>query len=277
MNLLTERKEKRGAKPSADKLSTISDLTYFYNKFYVDLLAGDDIVSNDKLSYVLKYECIDIVKNINVNIREHFTDHMRKYVNLLFKIKEKKQIILDDTKLTSVQKKELIRNISERYNNIKYDILSTDVECKSDKKFLKKINLIRDLILPYGNFINDNIYYDVKARPQNYLKSMIILNELIQDLNNRRGTEYKLFQVLPLRTSIVPKYITLDTASIVSLFIGRAECFQNLSDLSYKIWRCVFNLDDKCFIRKNHKFIHMVKTDGVACSILLEKITTRCT
>uniref|UniRef100_A0A6C0CAZ4 Cas12f1-like TNB domain-containing protein n=1 Tax=viral metagenome TaxID=1070528 RepID=A0A6C0CAZ4_9ZZZZ len=274
MTVLTTREEKRGAKPSKDKLAMLSDLTTFYNKFYAPLLTEDDIVSDDKLSYILKnYECVDIVKNIDVNIREHFTDHVRKYVNLFYKIKEKKELIMNNKTLSTAEKKELIRKKNELYNNIKYDILSTDVNCKSDAKYLKTINRIRDAILPYGDFAKDNIIYDIKKSPQNYLKSMIVLNGMIQDLNEKRETDYKIFQVLPLRTSIVPRYITLDTASLVSLFIGKTEYFKNITDKSYEIWRCVFDLDKRCFIRKNHKFIHMIKTDGVACSILLEKLT----
>jgi len=274
MNIVSRRTEKAGRKPGAAKLEVIENLTLFYNEFYVQLIIQDDIMTDDKLSYILKnYESVDIVKNIDNNIKEHFIDHVRRYVNLLFKVKEKKQKIIDNASLTSIQKKEKVKKINERYNNIKYDILSSDSEYKSDEKFINKIQKIRKLILPYYDFIKESIFYDIKVNPQNYLKSMIILNKLIQDLNDERETNHKLFQVLPLRTSMVPKYITLDTAAIIQLFIGKAEYFKKISDLSNTIWGSVFNLEDKSFKRSGHKFIHMIKTDGVACSILLEKLT----
>uniref|UniRef100_A0A6C0C7T5 Cas12f1-like TNB domain-containing protein n=1 Tax=viral metagenome TaxID=1070528 RepID=A0A6C0C7T5_9ZZZZ len=272
MTLLAERTEKSGRKPSIDKLKIIDKLTQFYNKFYVHLVCQDDLICDDKLSYILKnYECVDIVKNINNNIKEHFPNHVRKYVNLLFKVKDKKLSITNSAILTPNQKKEELRKINERYNNIKYDILSTDPEFKSDMRDFHKFLWIRNLILPYDTFVKNNVIYDLKVNPQNYLKSMITLNNLIQNLNEDRCADYKLFHVLPLRTSIVPRYITIDTATIVSLFIGKAEYFKNITDLSDDIWRSIFNLDDGSFKRKNHKFIHMIKTDGIACSILLEK------
>jgi len=235
------------------------------------LVNQDDLICDDKLSYILKnYECVDIVKNIDNNIKEHFPNHVRKYVNLRFKIKDKKLQITNSTTLTPIQKKEQIRKINERFNNIKYDILSTS-EFRSNKKDFLKIIRIRALILPYDTFVENNIFYDLKVNPQSYLESMIVLNKLIQNLNVYRDADYKLFHILPLRTSIVPRYITLDTAAIISLFIGKAEYFKNISDKSNDVWRSIFNLDDSSFKRKHHKFIHMIKTDGVACSIVLEK------
>ena len=272
MNLLSERTEKAGRKPAHDKAKMMNKLILFYNKFYVHLITQDEYVSDDKLSYILKnYECVDIVKNIDNNIKEHFPNHVRKYVNLLFKVKEKKLKVSEHIALTAAQKKVQIQKINERYNNIKYDILSTDSEYKSNERDIKNIRRIRKLILPYNTFIKDNIFYDIKVNPQNYLKSMVVLNNLIQNLNDERKTDYKLFHVLPLRTSIVPRYITLDTAAIVSLFIGKAEYFKNISEFADIIWGSIFDLNDSSFKRKDHKFIHMIKTDGVACSILLEK------
>ena len=79
------RKEQTGRKPSNEKQIIIDKLKKIYKKHYLPLLTDDDIISDDKLSYILKnYECVDIVKNINNNIKEHFVDHVRKYINYYF-------------------------------------------------------------------------------------------------------------------------------------------------------------------------------------------------
>ena len=59
----------------------------------------------DKLSYILPYEAIDMITNINNNIQEHFIDHLNKYVNIVFSIKEK------SAKITTENKDKIIRKL----------------------------------------------------------------------------------------------------------------------------------------------------------------------
>src|SRR5690606_14720896 len=111
--------------------------------------------------------------------------------------------------------------------------------------------------------IKNNIQYDLKKSPQKYLPYLITINRLIDDLSKKRNKDYKLFNVIPLRTSIVPKYITIDTAALVSLFSGQADYFNNLVKNSNKIWSGIFNLKKNCFKRSNHEFFKIIKTDGI--------------
>lgn len=272
MVVVSVRGEIHGRKPSSDKQKSVNVLIDFFYEHYEPLIEDFDIVYDDKLSYILKYECIDIVKNINNNISMHFINHLRKYINILFEVKEKRELIKKDKSLSDCEKKLAIRKINERYNNIKYDILSLEKDFKCEEEFIGKVKEMRKQLLPL-KYIKNNVFYDLKANPQIFLKQMIKMNEEIQRLGEERKCEYKLFHILPLRTTIVPRYITLDTAAIVSLFIGTAGYYKKLSELSDVIWGTIFHLRDKSFKRKDHKFINMIKTDGVGCSILLEKMT----
>jgi hypothetical protein len=47
-------------------------------------IIDDDIINIDKLSFVLAYEAIDMVKNIKNNVTEHFEDYINKFVNQFF-------------------------------------------------------------------------------------------------------------------------------------------------------------------------------------------------
>jgi len=276
MGIVSIRKDKRGRKASEEKQKNIDELIQFYEYYYQKYITDDDIVEDDKLSYILKcYESVDIVKNINVNISEHFFSHIRKYVNIRFEIKEQKKAI-SDASLSDEEKKTQIKALNTRFNNIKYDILSTEKDYKCDKKDRKYVNEIRKLFIPKGEFEKNSIPYDIKVTPQRYLKSMIMINEKIQELGTERDCEYKLFHALPLRTSIVPRYITIDTATIVSLFLKTpGEYLKDLSDLSDIIWSSVFNLEESLFKRSSCKFNYMIKTDGVGCSILFERLTKK--
>ena len=277
MNIVSFRSDTRGRSPSKEKQKLIINLTNFFNKHYKPLISNQDLVNDDKLSYILKnYECVDIVTNINNNIKEHFPQYVRKYVNVYYDINEKILKISRNKKLSDTQIKEQIRNIITKYNKIKNDLLPFEKQdYTSNEKFHKWINTTKKLILPYTKYPHDSIYYDLQANPQNYLESMITINKEIQKMSDEKKITFKLFHVLPLRTSIVPKYITIDTCVLISLFCdnNKAYYYNNVSEYASKIWNSLFSIKSKVFNRSGHKFSFMIKTDGVGCSILYEKLT----
>ena len=273
MCIISIRTETTGRKPTPDKQLFIEELSEFCYDHYRPLLKDEDIVINDKLSYILSYECTDIVKNINNNIKEHFVDHVRKYVNDYFDVKGQIECIKCNKKLTDSQQKEQIRNLTSIYKKIKYDFLSLGQEYQSDEEYHDWIYKTKHKIMPRHDILKYSYFYDVEVQPQKYLHSMITINRLIQKLNKDNDSTHKLFNVVPLRTSIVPKYITIDNCALNSIFYGRAEYFQYTSFYGPMLWSNIFNLKSKGFKRSGYKFTFMIKTDGVGCSILFEKLT----
>ena len=65
----------------------------FYNENYITTVYDNEIIYYDKLSYILAYEAIDIEKNINNNIQEHFITHLNQFVNYSFNLQEQKDEI----------------------------------------------------------------------------------------------------------------------------------------------------------------------------------------
>ena len=126
-------------------------------------------------------------------------------------------------------------------------------------------------ILPTTH-IKKSIHYDVKVRPFAYLKGMIYMNSVLEE------HERKLFQPIPLRTDIIPKYITLDTACLVSLFCPeknkdgtkskKGELLNNIKKNQNDIWSSFINLNNKIFRNKHYQFSYQLQTDGVGCSLL---------
>ncbi len=83
-----------------------------------------------------------------------------------------------------------------------------------------------------------------------------------------------MFYVLPLRTRIIPNYVTFDTASIISLLIEK-DTIGYLSKIKLKqkeVWNKFFRTNKRVFKKNDYQFNYMIKTDGVACSILFVKI-----
>jgi len=90
--------------------------------------------------------------------------------------------------------------------------------------------------------------------------------------NNVKNKEIRLFNVLPLRTNIVPKTITIDTPAFISNFITEniAETLKNYkkNNLYKEIWSKIFKLYKRVFKKKNYLFNNMIRTDGISCCIL---------
>ena len=100
---------------------------------------------------------------------------------------------------------------------------------------------------------------------------MIFINKQLIQLSTQENP-VKLFNVLPLRTRIVPCYITLDTLSVASLILSNREYSKKIKQYQNVIWTEAFDIGKKVFKKKGYHFNYMIKTDGVGCSILFHKV-----
>ena len=275
MKIISIRNDKRGKKPNKKTMKVINKLTKFYNKYYIKTIDENDIVNDDKLSFILAYEAIDIVKNISTNIKEHYIDHINKLINVKFGWKTRIAKINNNGELSNEEKRKQKCEIYQEFANIKNDILNVkNNNLCSLEKYHKWINNNYYNIIPIKkSYQKNSINYDVCCNPQDYLKCMIFINKEL----NKLGTEdnpIKLFNALPLRTRIIPNYVTLDTAAIISLLIEK-DTIGYLSKIKLKqkeVWNKFFRTNKRVFKKNDYQFNYMIKTDGVACSILFVKI-----
>lgn len=234
--VLTIRKCGSGGYTETTMPKQLKELTKFYNEHYKLLTINDEVIYYDKLNYVLAYEAIDIEKNINVNISEHFIQHLNKYINITLEVKEKHDKITKDNKDIKIRK-EKHKELTQEINKVKKDLTSFN-ELESDKKYHKWILEQRKLI--YGlksKFEEDNIYYDLKVHPQDYLKSMFyicgelekVYNQIKKNNESIKAEDYekkkkqiRLFNVIPLRTNIISKSICLDSCGLINNFLDKS-------------------------------------------------------
>jgi len=276
-SIITKKDDGRGSKPSEDTVKVIKNLEKFYDKYYKQCIVNDDIISIDKLSFVLAYEANDIVKNIKNNITEHFQDYVNKFVNQSFEIKFLIQDINNlsfDTETT----KEIKNSIYSDLRKVKKDLLRTDDNFESDEMFHKWIKTHKPFILRKNKLMKNSIDYDLCANPLDYIKSLFYMNKELEKINNQRMKEekdqFKLFQLIPQRTSIKPNYICIDTASLINLTITEnfKKYLDDIQECQKELWDKNFKLNQKEFKRRNYQFNYMIKTDGVGCSVLLVKL-----
>ena len=276
--VITIRKCGSGGYTDEKMPQQLKDLTLFYKDHYKSTCDEKEILYYDKMSYILAYEAIDMITNIENNIREHFIQHLNKFVNISFKLKNNMDKItkeIKDKELRKQQKKELYNEIKK----VKDDILSFD-ELNSDIKYHTWIKEQKNFLLPNKNkFDKNSIMYDIKSNPIDYLKSMIYIGtelEKVYDLEIEYHTLH-LFNVLPLRTNIVPKNITIDTCGLIQNFLGDESTTEHLKNYKicnkqFLLWNRLFKLDKKIFVKNKYEFNYMIKSDGVSVSVLFIRI-----
>ena len=231
------------------------------------------------IGYILDYLVISIRTSIIVNIKEHLIKRLFRFVNVV--AGKYYDDNYDDHKLDN-----------KLYNKTKnaelYKLKTAIVNCKEAPEFFKEwFDEHETDIVPQN--IKKSMAYDCKANPWKYLKPSIYMalkleeyNDNIRDVIAEKQDEneiknlskkiVRLFQVLPLRNSNIPKYITFDTAALISCFNikDKHKLRNNIIENKSYVWSTFFNMNKKVFKdTKNHKFHYMIQTDGVGCSIMM--------
>ena len=282
--VLTDRKCKSGGYSEANMPEQLRTLKQFYDEHYSHTAIKDEILYYDKLSYILAYEAIDMITNINNNIQEHFIDHLNKYVNIVFSLKDKRAEITKNTPDKEIRKA-LHKQLYEEFNKIKKDLISLNPELTSNEEYHQWIIEEKAKLFPNKiKFDNDSIFYDLKSNTQYYLISMFhICNEMEKINETNKDIEgfkqIRLFNVLPLRTNIIGKNICIDTCGLISNFLENEPTSKYLSgykkepNMQFDLWDRYFRLNKRVFKKgTKYTFNYMIRTDGISCCILFVRV-----
>lgn len=89
----------------------------------------------------------------------------------------------------------------------------------------------------------------------------------------------KLFQPLSLRNNCTPKYITIDTATLINLFSEKGQkgkLLQKLKENQELVWYDYFRMDKKIFRpSRDYIFNYTIQTDGIGSSLLFKHISLK--
>ena len=245
-----------GPKPKGTNLNVLNELQELYDNEYKNLDCLQKIDASN-LSQIIGYSCVDIMKNIENNIKMHYIKYINRFVNSSFK-KEHTEILNQyNGKEQCAKRKELRQELYD----VKKDLQENTLD--SNEKYHNWIKKHRSNITP--STINDKhtLQNDIECHPQKYLKNMIYMCLELEDI------ETKLFQFFPLRTDIIPKFIAVDTKSIIELFIktNKNEYLTELEEYKESIWNIYFDMNNKIFKQKNYEFDYRIMTDGLSVSL----------
>jgi hypothetical protein len=241
--------DKRGKKLNND------ELTFFYENHYKETIHGEKL-SYSKYGNTIGYTATSILACFETNIKSHFTKHLKRFINIQFEkenqTKEERQIIYKNTKL------------------IFDDIINNGDKSENEYKIWKDRN--KSFLIPEK--IKKNVYYDLECNPQNYLFPLIYMSLKLEE------QEKKLFQFCPLRKTLIPKYMTIDTKTIITMLFDtkkhkttQGKLLDKLNENKEIIWNSLFDIEKINKLMNPNKYIfnHMFSTDGIGCSLVFIK------
>jgi len=156
---------------------------------------------------------------------------------------------------------------------VKQDILN-DTNT-ADEKYKNWITEHKNKIIPVFDKKYTTLEY-IKDHHQCFIKNMIYMLNILENNN------YKMFQFLPLRTSLIPRNICVDTKTLIELFVNdntvsndgehqnKNEYFDDIKQNKDKIWNKVFNLNNKVFKMSKvspYVFNYKIMTDGYSVTL----------
>jgi hypothetical protein len=228
----------------------------FYEKQYKPLYDGNKI-DGKNLSGILNYIQTEIVTAIENNIKLHFNDYINRFVNSSFKNEHNNLL----NNLKGKERDELKNKLDYERRLIKNDLMN--LTKTRDPKYDEWFYDWNYKILPLLDIeYTKNYHCYLKTNPQEFLICMKRMSIQISKLG------YNTFQYFPLRTTIIPKYIPLDTKSIIELFMDdKAKYFSDIDKYKEQIWNKMFNLKNKVFFQKKYVFDYKISTDGYIVSL----------
>lgn len=210
-----------------------SELNNFYTNVFQPIY--NHVQFDSKLKHqIYQYLSIEILTNIKVNIQERFFQHLNRFKNFI----STKLPIHNDSK------------INKKYFNISYNKILINDSKLNEFDILNKNTLIKYNILPQE--FKKNYYYDLKANPIKYLKGILNINKFLEK------HELKVFNILPIRNSLIPKFFTIDSITLKTIF--KLDNWNEFLNFRYRLLK-----------EKNKFFNNIIRTDGVSCILLFKK------
>jgi len=249
-------KSSSGQKPKGNNLILLNEFKTLHNF---------ELEDGTNLSSILGYYTTTMITSIENNIKLHFFDYIKRFINSYFKHLYKDEI----------ENKDFKKQLYKELNLVKNDIINNTLTCNN--KYHIWLNENRYKIVP--EHFDISYHYDIKISPYKYLKNMIFMCLELEKI------EKKSFQFFPIQTNSIPRHIQIDTKGLVELFIDtkkhqdllniwinnntdknktKADLYTCLDENKEFIWETFFDVKQKL---KNYAFDYTIITDGYTVSI----------
>ncbi len=229
-------------------------------------IATEELTKIVNMRKYLKVNIIDKISYHNKNIFKNQIDVLKeihiygqKEVNVRIQEFKKFNIMIREL----IKKKKSIWKTNLR--KIKDDILNNTEISITHKSWIDEH---RHNLMPKDKTFKQII----KEAPSIMIKYMFNIGKYLEKEN------IKGFQAFPIKTSVYPNYVKINTSALIQIFVTKNEpliingekmtknfASRNATDLKTQLWDKYFNISK--FKLKNHTFNGQISTDGFAVSI----------
>ena len=253
---------------NAETIKLYESLKRFHLETYGTLRdANEKQLNVSGLRSVVRYMITDAITDFENNIKMRHYSHLKKYISCLYEHQEfiafikriekdpkkRKQLIAIKTKYIN-KTLNSIHSLTQSTNVYHIDITTNSIN------FQLQIDVTK--ILPKKLF-EKSLAYDIKSTPQDYFSGMLYMSAFVQK------HEHKSLSVFPLKTSLIPGHVRLDTETLISVLVHDAKSkklFKSSIEM-YKdyIWSLFFRTDKGIFKSNTYKFQGSIQTEWFQC------------
>ena len=110
---------------------------------------------------------------------------------------------------------------------VKDDLLSPlGLPFNSNRMYHEWLHQHKEKIIFKYSFEQGNLLYDVKADPLGYLYGMVHVCSALEEFHSYH-------QAIPLRTSMSPRYMTMDTAALIDVMMEKGQSYITINSYSF--------------------------------------------
>jgi hypothetical protein len=216
---------------------------------------------------------INIFANRHMDSLDLIHDH-KYYTDKKILIKKLKEAIMNN-KIRSIPNefKQWFKTIKSTVIPSKVKGSITDDYSKNKSKYDEYVQNMISKLEGINDVINQNI--SDKQKQLDATKNKTKIKKCSQEIKEMNTKIIKLFQPLSLRKSCIPRYVTIDTATLINLFSAKGQkgvLLQSLKENQKMAWNKYIKLNKRIFRQtKGYVFNHTIQTDGIGCSLLFCK------
>ena len=269
----------------------LRELKLFYAEHFAPLFQGGHIKHDLRnISHITPYIAQTMATAYSNNLKEHYISRLTKCL----------RILANEVFTREIKCQNNTKEYMKEYNKIKNHVIWQFTSAVISNELNKIPSLFKELFDRHRPYIiprtfEKNVAYDCEVNPFNYMYPTLYICSLFEQRNRpiqeqikilklNNGSEkqikelnkqlIKVFKPFPVRESCIPKYIRIDTASLIDYFEPSTRHLQeHIKECQQRIWNKYFNLRSKNFgfkrrPFKGHSFAYMIETDGHSVSIL---------
>ena len=270
--------DSRGSNMGDDNKELLKELDLFYDSHFKKIYG--EKINAIGFSQILNFAKTHMVTAYKNNITMNYCKYVKHYIySCIDEINKEESFKLNKTDKTKYKKELRKQSAICLTDIITGNVSGTYENMKCSEEFKEFIIKNKESIIPQNvDYSKKGIESDVENNPIRYFEKMIFMNSELEKM------ERKMFCCFPLRTSLVPSNIDLDTLSLITLFINKNDedhkkqgiskiLKDNISIFYEKIWNEIVKLDNKEFKwNDKYKFDHHIITDGISVTILFKHI-----